>query len=281
MADCQVCGQLLTRGQAAFCNAQCRGVSLRKFRTCKHCGKEYRPKKADRKHYCSRECVYLAKAQQWEDSHKVIRLAIVRVCVACGGPIPWTMPVTAEICGDGCRKARARQSSRSISAKKKDLSQRKCKECKRVFVPEYGNKRREFCCDYCMHKHAKVVRIRRVRHDGADRIDPREVFQRDNWMCHMCGKETPWYLRGTTEPNAPELDHLIPLARGGGHTMDNVACCCRECNQDRGAMLIEEYASMQLEDIGEGRVDFPHPAPRVSGGQAFTRAPRLDLGGIG
>jgi 5-methylcytosine-specific restriction endonuclease McrA len=43
-------------------------------------------------------------------------------------------------------------------------------------------------------------------------------------------------LRGTHADRAPELDHILPLAAGGDHTFDNVACACRKCNQAKGAL---------------------------------------------
>ena len=61
-------------------------------------------------------------------------------------------------------------------------------------------------------------------------IDPIDILNRDNWHCQMCGCATPKKLRGTCEPNAPELDHLISLARGGSHTPANVRGVCRACN---------------------------------------------------
>lgn len=57
-----------------------------------------------------------------------------------------------------------------------------------------------------------------------------EVFERDRWRCAMCGVATPKRLRGTCEANAPELDHIVPLAAGGGHTKENCQCACRACN---------------------------------------------------
>lgn len=56
------------------------------------------------------------------------------------------------------------------------------------------------------------------------------VFQRDGWRCRFCGIDTPESLRGTHEHNAPELDHIVPLARGGQHSYDNTQCLCRACN---------------------------------------------------
>ena len=77
---------------------------------------------------------------------------------------------------------------------------------------------------------------RRAKERGADAdpIDPIEVFERAGWRCYLCGVETPIGLRGTNHDDAPELEHVIPLARGGSHTWANVACACRKCNIRKG-----------------------------------------------
>lgn len=66
-------------------------------------------------------------------------------------------------------------------------------------------------------------------------IDPIAVFNDANWRCGVCGGHTPKTLRGSYDPRAPELDHIVPLAAGGSHTLDNVQCCCRACNGSKGA----------------------------------------------
>lgn len=76
--------------------------------------------------------------------------------------------------------------------------------------------------------------MRNARKRGAGRVEsinPLKVFARDGWRCQMCNRDTPQALRGTIDPQAPELDHLVALALGGTHTWDNVACLCRRCNQ--------------------------------------------------
>ncbi len=37
------------------------------------------------------------------------------------------------------------------------------------------------------------------------------------------------------------MDHLIPLARGGSHTADNVAPACRSCNSSKGIKTVVEF----------------------------------------
>lgn len=37
------------------------------------------------------------------------------------------------------------------------------------------------------------------------------------------------------------LEHIIPLSKGGSHTIRNIAIACRTCNQDKGSMSFEEF----------------------------------------
>lgn len=62
-----------------------------------------------------------------------------------------------------------------------------------------------------------------------------KVFERDHWRCQICGVRTPRKLRGTLDPKAPELDHIVPLAAGGDHVPENCQCACRRCNGLKGA----------------------------------------------
>jgi len=92
---------------------------------------------------------------------------------------------------------------------------------------------------------------RRARSRGVDaeKIDPLKVFQRDGWRCHLCGKHAPPKLRGTLSDLAPELDHVIPLAKGGHHKWSNVALAHRMCNAaksdtPRGQLMFEGFATV-------------------------------------
>lgn len=81
--------------------------------------------------------------------------------------------------------------------------------------------------------------LRRVRKTAApsEFVDPIKVLNDGGWHCYLCGVATPRDLRGTRAPNAPEVDHRIPLARGGSHTYANCACICAACNRSKGAKL--------------------------------------------
>jgi 5-methylcytosine-specific restriction endonuclease McrA len=97
-----------------------------------------------------------------------------------------------------------------------------CQEC----APEAKRRTRR------VQKGRREARKRGVAYES---VDPMKVFARDKWRCQLCGIKTPKSLRGTCEPNAPELDHIDPLAAGGSHTYANTQCACRRCNGAKGA----------------------------------------------
>ena len=112
---------------------------------------------------------------------------------------------------------------------------RYCRPCKETAKRESAAKVRASESGRARRRADKAMRRAAERGAHADRIDPIRVFGRDGWRCHLCGCKTPHRLRGSYEPNAPELDHVIPLALGGTHTWGNVRCACRACNGKKGA----------------------------------------------
>lgn len=168
-------------------------------------------------------------------------------CAVCGES--FTAHRARRLCGKReCRLEVTRRTSRELSAAKKVLRARKCKECGKTFVPEYGNKRRGFDTEDCMKKYGSRVgkATRRARLRGAGKvecIDPLFILKRDGYRCYLCGTKTPKSLRGTILPNAPEIDHVVPIARGGTHTEANLRCVCRSCNIRKSDRLLDEIAS--------------------------------------
>ncbi len=56
-----------------------------------------------------------------------------------------------------------------------------------------------------------------------------EVFARDRWRCKICNR---------TSHEAPlEVDHIIPLSRGGTDDKDSLQALCRDCNLDKSDTL--------------------------------------------
>ena len=103
-------------------------------------------------------------------------------------------------------------------------------------------------CDVCTNNRRKKYRrehgisgnLGRVRKFKSKRIPYKvaDVMERDNHTCQICGVKTPIKLRGKHKDRSPEIDHIVPLAKGGADTYDNVQCLCRKCNQKKGDKMI-------------------------------------------
>lgn len=50
------------------------------------------------------------------------------------------------------------------------------------------------------------------------------IFRRDEYRCRLCGSSEDL-----------EVDHIIPIARGGLNRSDNLQTLCRTCNRSKGA----------------------------------------------
>ncbi len=75
-----------------------------------------------------------------------------------------------------------------------------------------------------------VKRPRRQR-----KLTKPEVFNRDQYICQYCGRQTKELT----------LDHVIPRRRGGEHAWENVVSACRVCNRRKGGRTPAE-AGMKL-----------------------------------
>lgn len=241
---CEQCGAVLPPKRKRFCNKTCNSAwRTANYRVgdvfvCQHCGETFRPKAKDRTRFCSRTCSYAHLTLHGRPERRKPQ-AQWPTCEICGEPASTRQ---AKTCSEQCRTEYNRRKSRAHLDSQKTFKPRPCKECGQVFTPEYGSKRRCFCSDECMQKQGrrigKATRKARLRNaKTAEPIDPILVFKRDGWQCKLCGCKTPKRLRGTTDDSAPELDHVVPLALGGGHSYANTQCLCRKCNSVKGATI--------------------------------------------
>lgn len=213
-------------------------------RVCEGCGVEFTRKLGKRNvgRFCSRACAFGHGAVGGWNRGRRLNLPETPfpICVVCFGVCPRRGMRT---CSRTCRMEHVRVSARQASQAKKLIRTRACKGCGESFTAEYGNKKRVFCGELCSKRWARrqcgggstEQRARRAGVPCDYSIRPLQVCARDGWRCQLCGCSTPRYLRGTTNSRAPEVDHIVPLSAGGGHTWDNVQCACRKCNSDKGA----------------------------------------------
>ena len=75
------------------------------------------------------------------------------------------------------------------------------------------------------------------------------LWERQQGLCHWCSvplvKEAQ--RRDSYVGLSPrgQVDHLVPLSKGGTNTVDNIVLACPACNQKKRDKLPEEFASNQ------------------------------------
>lgn len=89
--------------------------------------------------------------------------------------------------------------------------------------------------NHLSHVARGVVKRRGVKGLGESFL-PREIFDRDNWRCHICGCRVSKDVE-LCSPRFATLDHLVPLSLGGEHSRANVATACFSCNSRKGNRL--------------------------------------------
>lgn len=72
-------------------------------------------------------------------------------------------------------------------------------------------------------KRRRAERMQKARREPVDR---EAIFERDNWVCGICGKPV--------DRADASLDHIVPLSLGGTHEPGNLRLAHLLCNSRRG-----------------------------------------------
>lgn len=247
---CAYCTALFTprRATQVCCSRDCRTNARRgsksskipRKETCIQCGSAYETTSGKNKIYCSNKCKVMAwslanperRAIQRERAKPLPHSKVFfNTCRVCGKG--WTGQSSSLICSAACN---------SVDWHRIAAKEIVCADCKTVFCPTYEASRGrpsircQVCHDEKNRLRTAIYRIaRKAKQKTAtvERVDPRKVFDRDKWHCQECGVATPREKRGTYDDDAPELDHIKPLSKGGAHSYSNTQCLCRRCNGEK------------------------------------------------
>lgn len=118
-----------------------------------------------------------------------------------------------------------------------------CTRCGEAFTRRVpAGQTTRWCSPECRGKGntTEIRRRRRARLVGAfvAEVNAVEVFDRDGWICQLCGNPVDRNLRHP-DLMAASLDHIVPLARGGTHEPDNCQLAHLICNSTKGDKLPE------------------------------------------
>jgi 5-methylcytosine-specific restriction endonuclease McrA len=71
----------------------------------------------------------------------------------------------------------------------------------------------------------------KLQSNWIDQVIRLAIYMRDDFKCVYCRRS----LMRTVCPFDLTLDHLVPRALGGDHSVKNLATACRSCNSRKGA----------------------------------------------
>ena len=99
----------------------------------------------------------------------------------------------------------------------------------------YAKRWREANPDRVSVRNREAAHRRRARMRGAvvEQFTDLEIFERDGWICGICCAPIDSMI-GWPEPEAPSIDHIKPISKGGNHTRDNVQASHLRCNWRKG-----------------------------------------------
>lgn len=217
--------------------------------TCAHCGVWFIAHQKN-KMYCSNRCKvaawkeansdkYRAKRREEQEAKPKYSPVVFNKCNTCAKL--FVSKRKSRYCCSKCRPSSVHISQINTSSI--------CKHCGIEFVQHStGGRPSECCSDECRDARKaaikKIGRSARRKARGSDshrrrarrygcKYEPvvtNKVLERDGYRCKLCGIKTPKHKRGTYDNDAPELDHIVPLSKGGDHSYLNTQCVCRRCN---------------------------------------------------
>jgi 5-methylcytosine-specific restriction endonuclease McrA len=149
-----------------------------------------------------------------------------------------------------CRKAKVRERSERdaerISVLRKALYHkdpskfiaRTAEWCKKNPEKARANARRYSATEHGLKiklaaRHRRLARLAGVFVAESVLVTPewfQSVIGKQRGLCYYC-----W------EPRKLEIEHIVPISRGGLHIRENIVAACATCNRSKGAKLVTEW----------------------------------------
>ena len=219
--------------------------------TCKNCGKTYWQVDKRRNQFCSVPC--MNEYHRENQKQKPLKpLKPLNTCVVCGKQFIATRS-DVKYCSDECRKQHDRDRFRdfrirnghTVSGRVETII---CAYCGKVFQRKIVTLVPKYCSKDCgrkanieakpelysqlKRKARQVRRARKYNNGPVDKFNDIDVFNRDGWICYVCGEKINQSIK-YPDPMCATLEHIVALANGGTHTLDNVSVSHLKCNIEK------------------------------------------------
>lgn len=193
-------------------------------RTCKACPSDISHRHAQTV-YCSQAC------RSWFDRHGTPRTREFPNCLECGKSLLHRM-ISARYCTVLC-KTRAVEKRRERDDAARYLRER---EHRIAYATRYAKEN--------PHVGQATKRKRRAAQAGAGShqftsADWLRLQRRHNFCCVYCG-----------ERRRLTMDHVVPLVRGGTHSIGNILPACLSCNCRKQGRFVMEWKLNRSRKIG-------------------------------
>ncbi|MFI5331164.1 MAG: HNH endonuclease [Desulfobaccales bacterium] len=81
----------------------------------------------------------------------------------------------------------------------------------------------------------------------------REILERDNYKCQICGREI--------NSETAQIDHIIPLSKGGTDEPANMQTVCPKCNMIKADKIIDIVSTPLSKQLAKAWIFFFRKAP--------------------
>lgn len=223
-APCPTCGEAVTRYRGVYCSRSCSNQRVRKRgparsdRVCCMCGASYRATYADQR-TCGRACGLVLRQCEGTIAAPKTKVAW-RVCRQCGQSYTFRggrrCGCPAYVPTSGVRSVACRDCGAAFDYVIISNYPARCVGCREI---ERRRRRRE----------GRIKRKAQLRGAAVEPVNIRRVYERDRWRCGLCRGKVDKRLK-YPHPRSASLDHVLPIAHGGAHSMANVQLAHLDCN---------------------------------------------------
>lgn len=115
----------------------------------------------------------------------------------------------------------------------KEISKQRYKD-KPEYFKQYGRKYRQSERGREADFRRNLKRRSNINNVEFTSLERKEILERDNWTCQCCGIKVHDRKSGNWNTNdKAEIDHIIPISKGGNSELNNLQVLCRTCNRSK------------------------------------------------